>query len=526
MLQRCPLGPGQLGSRRGYGMIAEPPVKAESASAFAGGELRKLALHSSHYLAGLLGGLIVGLVSFPIFTRAFSVAEYGLLDLAQRVVLILTIASKAGLQNAVLRFYDKDLFTVDRRAAKEYYSTLYLGALSTAAGIAVCFLAAIILFRDSLNSGPLGRLASLIMVLVVLRAAGAILWGFLRIEERTAMFNVTSVATKAATVLAICVLMGITGVTARTYFIGVVGVEALLVAGLTTWLWRRQVLDTRTFNMTLLRSGVGFGLPLVAYELAFAVLGSADRVLVRHYLGADALGFYSVASGLAQHANDLLVSPLILAILPIYLNIWNTSGAARTVEFLNLALDLFLMAAACVLSATVVASRDIVVLLASSKYAGVDRFVPLLLAGFLVYATYVFFAAGMLIEKRTVKMAGLLGIAAGVNIALNCLLLPLFGLTGSAAASLASYALCVAMLSRGSRAFVPVTIDGKRLTRYAVAAALAALASFRLDFGSAAANIVSKGSLCIAVYAAVLWVLDPRVRSAARWTACAVRARI
>ncbi len=474
-------------------------------------EVKKLLLHSSHYLVGMVGGLIVGLVSFPIFTRVFTVAEYGVLDLAQRVILLLTIASKAGLQNAVLRFYDKDNFAANPQSARSYYSTMYLGVLITAVAVAAVYLA-VTAIRPSVLMSGLSRLGFLVLALALLRSLGAILWGFLRIEERTKIFNATQVGTRAATVATICALLPLAGHTAQTYFTGTALVEMVLAATLSVALIRRRLLDPSSFNMHLFRSGVAFGLPLVVYELAFAVLGSADRFLVRHYLGAESLGFYSVAYGIAQHANDLLVSPLILAILPIYMGIWTSSGAQKTIEFLTISLDLFLMVGMCVLAVTMAAARPLVLLLASSKYAGVDRFIPIILAGLLIYATYIFFAAGLLIQKKTLTMAGLLIIAAAMNIALNCMLLSPMGLYGSAWATLLSYSACILLLARVSHRFLPLQVHFAALARYACAASAAALAGACVVAGSAVADIALKASLTVFVYIACLCAVDLRVR--------------
>jgi O-antigen/teichoic acid export membrane protein len=100
-----------------------------------GHELKTLARQSSHYLAGLLGNLALGFVSFPIFTRVLSISEYGLMDLGQRLLVMLTIASKLGLQNASLRFYNRREFSNDIASARSYYSTLFFGMLGTSGTI-------------------------------------------------------------------------------------------------------------------------------------------------------------------------------------------------------------------------------------------------------------------------------------------------------------------------------------------------------------------------------------------------------
>ena len=507
-------------------MRIEVPAEATSTTQIAGGELKTLARHSSHYLAGLAGNMVLGLVSFPIFTRVFSVAEYGLMDLAQRVVLMLTIASKAGLQNAVLRFYDKDRFAADGEAERSYYSTMLLGTLAIAAGVGLAFLSINGLLPKSLVSGPLAKLTYLIAVLVLLRAAGSILWGFLRIEERTKAFNAVTVTTRAATIAAVCALLPWAGKTAQTYFGGAILVETALVAGLTAWLLRRKVLAVSRVDGALLRAGVVFGLPLVVYELAFAVLGSADRFLVRYYLGADALGFYSVAYGLAHNANEMLVAPLGLAILPIYMRIWASQGPEKTAEFLTLALDYFLLGAAGVLAVVGAAATPLVTLLASSKYAGVEPLIPLILGGLLIYATYIFVAAGLLIQKRTIQMAGLLVFAAIFNIALNCLLLPPLGLTGSALATLLSYALCIVLLGRASNRFLALRFRTSSLVQYLAAAAVAWIAGAQITLGRPAFDLLARSAVALLCYTAVLYALDDRVRHAARWVLTQCKARI
>src|SRR5580700_8084343 len=107
------------------------------------GEMKKLIRHSSHYLAGLFGGLAIGFISFPIFTRIFSVADYGMIDFIQKILLVPTALSKAGMQNSVLRFYNEKEFSSNRQAARSYYSTMLFGVAAMAVLITLVFLVAV-----------------------------------------------------------------------------------------------------------------------------------------------------------------------------------------------------------------------------------------------------------------------------------------------------------------------------------------------------------------------------------------------
>jgi O-antigen/teichoic acid export membrane protein len=488
-------------------------------------ELKALARQSSHYLGGLIGNLCLGLVSFPIFTRVLPVSEYGIMDLGQRLLLMLTIASKLGFQNASLRFYNRKEFSKDPEAGRRFYSTIFFGMLTTAATVGVLFLITAGIIPQALMLGPLANLIYLILGLALLRAMGSILWGFLRIEERTKTFNALQVTLRATTLAVVCALFPLLGHLARVYFVAALGVETVLIVGLTSWLVKRDVLSLRSFDSTFFRTAMAFGAPLVAYEFSFAVLGSADRFLVRHYVGPNALGLYSVAYGLANNVNEFLVAPLSLALVPIYMRIWTSDGAEKTSAFLKVAFDLFVLAAAGVLAAVAAAGHSVLILLASSKYAGADQLIPVILCGLLIWTANVFVGAGLLIHKKTLRMSGLLVIAAIANIALNCLLLPKMGLMGGAIATLFSYLICIVLLTRASHRFLPLHIDVRACAKYAIAALIAFGAGTLVTFDLPAVNFLARSSIVFAVYLTILYALGGSVRSGIDWVIVWIKSR-
>jgi O-antigen/teichoic acid export membrane protein len=365
--------------------------------------------------------------------------------------------------------------------------------------------------------GPLSGLVYLILGLVLLRAMGSVFWGFLRIEQRTKTFNVLTVCTKATTVAAVCSLLPFIGRSARTYFTGTLFVETGLIIGLTVWLVSRGVLAPRHFTLDLFRAAIVYGTPLVLYELAYAVLVSADRFLVRHYVGAEALGFYSVAYGLANNVNEFLVAPLGLALIPIYMRIWNSDGAEKTSAFLTTAFNIFMLAGVGVLAAIAAAGHSIVIFLASEKYDGADRLIPVILAGLLVYGANVFVAAGLLIHKRTMQMSGVLILAAALNVGLNCLLLPRMGLMGGAVATLVSYLVCIAMLATASNRVLPLHTDLLSCAKYLFSGVIAWLAGSQITVPTELGDLLVKSAVVFAVYLGALNLLDERTRSAVKW---------
>jgi len=476
-------------------------------------ELKKLIQHSSHYLAGLFGGLAIGFISFPIFTRIFSVADYGMIDFIQKILLVPTALSKAGMQNSVLRFYNEEEFASNRQAARGYFSTMLLGVGGMAILTTAIFLVAIKYLLNNFIGGQLAGLLSFASILILLRAIESILLSFLRIEERTAAYNAAQVLMKAAMVGTVCAFLPWIGRSVRTYLSGTMVAELVFVVVLTGWLCRRHLLTVFSIDRKLFRSAVAFGLPLVFYELAGVILLTADRALVRHYLGGEALGYYSVAYGLSQYVNDLMTVPLGLAILPIYMRLWTAEGRARTTEFLHISLDFYLMAAACIYMLVTLGAHDALLLLASPKYLGADRLIPFLVGGLLIYTTHVFLCAGLLIQKKTGTMALALICSTALNVVLNCLLLPRLGLRGAALALLFTHIVTILLLWLASLRILPIGVRIPALAKYAAAGLAGWFIASHINLASHLFNAAARCAVGVTVYAAVLFALDSRVRA-------------
>jgi O-antigen/teichoic acid export membrane protein len=478
-------------------------------------EIRTLYRHLSHYFAGRVAVMMLGFVSFPVFTRAFSVADYGVINLIMKIVLMVTVFSKLGIHNSVLRFYEQHAVSPDRSALRKYYSTLFFGTLLAALGIALLFVAGAWCLPKPLISAPLRPLLGFAALLTFTSAMRSVLTGFFRAEGRTRLFNALEIAAKAGTIALVCALLFTWQRTSRAFFTGTGVVELSLVVGITLLLLHRHMLSPAQFDWTFFRSVLVFGFPLIGYEIANIVLDCGDRVLVQYYLGSESVGYYSAAYNLSAYVQELLMTPLSLALFPIYMKIWTTRGKQETQEFLSRSLDHFLILACgvvCVVSAT---ARDGVILLASRKFQEAHRLVPLLVVGLVLYAVHVFLQAGLLIYKKTYTMTKLVFWACVLNVVLNALLLPRIGLVGAAVATLASYAVLIVMMARESLALLPFRIDFAAGARYVLAAAAGALLATQVQLGNPFQNVLAKGCLSVGLYAGILCLIDRQVRELA-----------
>lgn len=476
------------------------------------GELDKLGRQSSHYLLSLLGGLGLGFISFPIFTRMFSVADYGLIDYVQKILLVVVVFGKAGMQNSALRFYNREQFSADPKAGRQFYATMLFGVAGLGLLLTLSFPLLVRVLPKSIADAPLVAILSFASVLILLRSVQSILWSFLRIQERTKAYGVASFIIRAASIAVILLLIKVSGPSVKTYYAGTIVVEVGVVAALCLPLFRSGLINPVNFNVPLFWTGVAYGAPLIVQELAGLVLDSGDRVMIRASLGGTPLGLYSVAYGLASYVNTLLYTPIGLAIVPIYMRLWNSEGREQTIEFLSFGLKTFLMAAGALFAVAAVASRDAVLLLASSKYQGADALIPTLVAGLLIYTAQIFLSAGLLIKKKTFAMALTLTVSALLNIGLNYVLLPRMGLQGAALATLLSYLASTVALAILASQELPLTIELKSVAVYVFGALAAWAVPSLFELPAPIWNLIVKPSCALLVYCSVLFLLDPGFR--------------
>lgn len=489
--------------------VLEAPVPATNSVV---GELKTLIRQSSHYLVGLVGGLALGFISFPIFTRMFSVADYGLIDFAQKIIVLTVAFAKGGLQNSALRFFNREKFKTDRDEARRYYSTMFYGVAAFAAPVTVLFLAGNALLPENTIDAPLRAILAFGGILIFVRAMQSMVWSFARIEERTKAYTISNLLVKAGAIAAIFALIPLLGTSVRTYYAGTMVAEIAILAAMSFGLFRGGLLRFGFFSRELCGAALAFGLPMVAQELAGIILDSGSRALIRYYLGADPLGYYSVAYGLAGYVNTLLMAPLGLAILPIYMRLWREEGREKTIEFLSMGLNAFLLCATGLLALAAVCSNDAVVLMASRKFSQAGPLIPTLVAGLLIYTIQVFLNAGLLIQKKTGTMAMVLGLSAVLNLGLNVILLPRMGLQGAAIAALLSFLISTVLMAHLAFKILPMKVRWLPLAGYIGATAVVYFVVPLIHMSRPLLNLAVKAPTALVLFGGIVYAIDPEVR--------------
>ena len=233
-----------------------------------------------------------------------------------------------------------------------------------------------------------------------------------RVEERSGLFVLASLANIAVTVVATLLLIvvwdqGALGLIVGN-FLGTLTVYLALLG------YRREQLGL-SFSRPLLREMNRFGVPLVPAALALIAMNLGDRFFLNHFAGIEEVGRYEIGVRIAS-AMVLLITAFRTAWPAFAYSIDDEAEAKRTYAYV---LTYLVAVASWLALALGLLSPWLVRLLATPDYYEGGRVVALLAFGGVAYAAYIVMAIGVGRAKRTQFNWVIAGGAALVSVALN-----------------------------------------------------------------------------------------------------------
>ena len=260
--------------------------------------------------------------------------------------------------------------------------------------------------------------------------------------------------------------------------------------------YRREQLGLQ-FDRGLLREMNRFGLPLVPTALFLWMTNFSDRFFLVWLDSVAEAGLYSVGVRIAS-AMVLLLTAFRMAWPAFAYSIRDEGEARRTYAFV---LTYLTVLTAWVALALTLLSPWLVDLLAADRFAESSRVVGPLAFSTVAYAAYVVIAIGVGRARRTQFNWVVTGVAALVNVALNLLLIPTYGMMGAAIATVAAYSTMAVAMAWWSQRIYPVPYQWRRVATATVGAVALAAVGKWIDVGLAVAIVL------IALYPPVLLAL-------------------
>lgn len=474
--------------------------------------LRNLAKQSSFYFISNTVIIMCSFISFPIWTRIFTMAEYGMFSLINITVMLGTGISKFGLQHAAMRYYSDFKENKIRLDISCYYTTLLLGSMLIMGASIYSSLLIVRIFFKSYLDAALMELLYLIAALILAQSINSVLIIFVRVEEKGLLYSIISIAEKYGRLLGALVMIAyVSKNNLRGFVAGWLFSEAVMTIVLLSRYVKKINFSHTSYSF--LKEAIFYGFPLIWMELSNMLLNFGDRYLIQYYMGSEAVGVYSAGYNLAVMAQSLLAVPLKLAITPMYLNIWNRDGKEETKKFIDQIFNYYLMVGMPIIIGMSWFGKDIITVLATAKFKEAHVIIPYIILPLIFHGAYPMYAAGLFIAKKTKVLMYITVFSMFVNLLANILLIPYFGILGAAYATSIAYVAVIILLFATSNKYLKIKIEIVPALKYT---ALSFLIMLSIS-GFEATNIrkmLVKISMGVILYALGIISMDKTLRNA------------
>lgn len=182
-------------------------------------------------------------------------------------------------------------------------------------------------------------------------------------------------------------------------------------------------------------------LPFIPTILFNWILASGDRWMLAYYDSMHSVGIYAIADLFAQLFYTLILQPWAGSYLPYIMQTYkdNTDNLAPIEAHNKKTMFLAMGAAAGLITIGTLSCQSLFKFLLPLKFHAALHYIWLLLMGQVFLLGSYFASALIQFHKKTYFLAGAIAIPAAINLMLNALLIPYWGILGCSVATLISY---------------------------------------------------------------------------------------
>ena len=459
---------------------------------------RTIQLGSIYSIGSISQGALFVLL-FPIYTSFLSPQDFGIIGLMSITISLLTRFVSSPINSAFTRFYYAPEY---REKSGILLFNLFLWALL----IITCCTA--IFWRVSeylagilLQDRNLSHLLKIYALILFLQPLSSLFLCLLRMLERAKYFVFTSISS----------LLLSAGLTLYLLIVLKKGVLSLIVGNLfsliiTVIMILPVFIKRSTFKLSrsILIPPLKYAYPLLLSEYSNLLIQSGDRYVLRIFNSVSTVGLYSFGYQIAGILQTALVTPLKQALQPIVLRQEDDPEAIR--NFLRVGATYFYLigCAACLLISFF--SREILMLFARKEaFWAAWVIVPIITYSYVQHGLGNFVGWGIGLMKKSFHMSGVVLVAALVNIGLNFLLVPQWGMLGAAFATMLSYIVWNCLKAYYSAKFYDLHFEVGRLLHITViGCGLYGLSLLVASSGTIGIDVALK-FLCFLGYPLILW---------------------
>jgi O-antigen/teichoic acid export membrane protein len=404
------------------------------------------------YGFGNLSTKLIGFILIPLYTKKFTVAEYGILGILDITSQIIIVVFGLSLYTAFFRWYwDKDF----KDKQKSIFFTLLVSVSIFSIILGSLFItlrkpASLLLF----DSPEFSYYIVLIIVVACFEAVGVVIATLIRLQEKALFYTI------------LYILKLLTSLTFTVYFIVYRGknieaiYEAQIIGNIVYFLissfFILKNIEPR-FDRIALRNMLIFSLPLMLTAFTGIILNVTDRYALRFLADYESVGIYTFGYKIANTIRVFVIASVNMALQPMIFKMMNDADNKR---FYSKIMTYFTYGLIFVVLGISLFGKEIIKVLSHNVgYWESFRVVPILSYAMLFTMLRDISLTGLNLTKNT-KVIAIITISISLfNIGLNILFVKFWGYMGAAVCTLISQMMFFMLIYFFAQKYYPVPYE-------------------------------------------------------------------
>lgn len=406
----------------------------------------KLLKNTMIFLIGHIGSKFIQFLLVPLYTYTMVSSEFGNADLILTTINFLMPIFSLQLSDGLLRFgMDKKLKKIE-----VYNSTFKILLICSVISV---ILSPILFLFDSFKKNIF-----FFILILNLRIYRDILAIILKVEDKNKVFAIDSIMySLSLSVSAVAFLsffkLGMTG-----YFLSYIVANILsIIYILLNSKFKFNIKNK--LNKDLTKRLIIYSLPMIINSLSYWITTASDRYMINILLTTSSVGVYAVATK---------IPTIITTFTGIFNQAWMISSISeyendRDASFYNEVFSFYCSISFIVCALAIIVLKPFMHIYVSSEYFIAWRYSSVLIVSAIFSGIAAFINGIFYAYKKNISATITTSIGAGINIILNFILIPKYGIMGASIATLQSWILITVVRLISIKKIIDLKIEWKKL---------------------------------------------------------------
>lgn len=398
-------------------------------------KFRETGKHGIIYGIGSILQKVISFALLPLYTTRFAASDYGILGLVTITGTVISMIFTVGLNVGLIRsYYDYK----DEENRKSVLSTAFYLALISSLMLLIFGLVfskdlSLLLFKSTNY-----RIHFIIIIVTsVFDILNIIPFVIFRVKMKSVQFVIFQTAFLLLGIGLIVYLVNYAKLGILGSLIGNLAVSALTF--FVFYIYFRKEINFKFLKIEF-KKMLLIGLPLIPSDISVFVFTAIDRYFLNYYSTTRELGLYNLAYNFGNIITVLLATPVSLIWPTMYLSAKDHDNAK---EFYSRALTYTLCISLFLFLVFGLLAREVLHIMSNKEYWDSYMVIPIIVMTYSLWSLRKIINVAVTLTRKVQGLAIINFIGAAINIGLNFLLIPKYGMMGAGFATLITYIIVI-----------------------------------------------------------------------------------